>query len=299
MSETVSTLIDASVSISLVQPINQIIELATGQAPTATQLAGWEAYEQAGGSLASIASSFVASTMFANNYNHGTPVNPDAPITTTIATQIIENALGEVPTAAHVAAWVDTGLPTAEVFQGFAVGDQFTNLELVTNLEQNGAHVVIAPGTTLPSTVVTGELTGTTTSDGGNSITGIFIPAVGGLFGASVGSQIVFDNAPTETLAYPTGSADQVNVTSASSLGQALDMAAATDASSQSGGLIPANSGVIDWFQYGGDTYVVEAINPTSTIESQTALTATDAVVKLVGLVDLTGEQFAGDTLTI
>jgi hypothetical protein len=144
----------------------------------------------------------------------------------------------------------------------------------------------------------TGELTGATTSGGGNSITGIFIPAVGNL-GASVGSQLVFGNAPTETLAYPSGSADQVNVTSAGSLGQALDMAAATDASSQSVGLIPANTGVIDWFQYGGDTYVVEAINPTSMLESQTALTATDAVVKLVGLVDLTGEQFAGDTLVI
>ena len=283
-----------SVFTDITHPINQIIELATGQAPTATQLAGWGAYEQAGGSLASIASAFVASTMFANNYNHGIPVNPDAPIASTVATQIIENALGEMPTAAHVAAWVDTGLPTAQVFQAFAQGDQFSVLEAT----QNDVLVVSPTGTTLPPTVVTGDLTGATTSVGGNSITGIFIPAIGTL-GASVGSQIVFNNAPTETLAYPTGSADQVNVASASSLAQALDMAAATDASSQSGGLIPANTGVIDWFQWGGDTYIVEAINPTSTFESQTALTATDAVVKLVGVVDLTGEQFAGDTLTL
>jgi hypothetical protein len=196
--------------------------------------------------------------------------------------------------AGHVAGWVATGLPTAEVFQAFAVGDQFTALELA----QNGVLVVLAADTTLPPTVVTGDLTGATTSAGGNSITGIFVPAIGTL-GASVGSKIVFNNAATETLAYPTGSADQMNVTSASSLAQALDMAAATDASSQSGGLIPANTGVIDWFQWGGDTYIVEAINPTSTLENQTALTATDAAVKLVGAVDLTGEQFAGDALML
>ena len=200
-----------------------------------------------------------------------------------------------MPTAAHVAAWVDSGLPTAQVFQAFAVGDQFTNLEMLQNIT---GLLELVPGTTLPSTVVTGDLTGAATSAGGNSITGIFIPSIGFL-GALVGSQIVFNNAPTEALAYPNGAAEQVNVASANWLGQALDMAAATDASSQSGGLIPAHTGVIDWFQYGGDTYIVEAINPTSTPETQTALTATDAVVKLVGLVDLTGEQFAADTLTL
>jgi hypothetical protein len=246
-----SSLVDTIVNASFLHPVAQIIELATGVAPTATQLSEWGSYELAGGSLASISSAFVASTMFANNYNHGIPVNPDAPITSAITNQIIENALGTVPTSSHLAEWVNTGLSTSQVFQAFALGDQFSVLEAT----QNGVLVELAAGTTLPPTVVTGDLTGATTSAGGNSITGIFIPAIG-TPGASVGSQIVFNNAPTETLAYPTGAADQVNVASASSLAQALDMAAATDASSQSGGLIPANTGVIDWFQWGGDTAI-------------------------------------------
>ena len=51
--------------------------------------------------------------------------------------------------------------------------------------------------------------------------------------------------------------------------------------------MIPANTGVIDWFQYGGNTYVVEAINTTGTAATHAALAATDEVIKIVGLVSL------------
>ena len=55
-----------------------------------------------------------------------------------------------------------------------------------------------------------------------------------------------------------------MNVSSATTLAHAFDMAAADAAASQSGGKIAANTGVIDWFQYGGNTYVLEAINSTA-----------------------------------
>jgi hypothetical protein len=71
-------------------PTNQIIELATGGPPTASQLAGWEAYQQAGGSLSSVVTAFVASTAFANMYNDGASISPDAPITAPIAEAIIQ-----------------------------------------------------------------------------------------------------------------------------------------------------------------------------------------------------------------
>ncbi len=83
-------------------PIAQIIELATGKPPTAAQLDGWTAYENTGGSLQSIVEAFVASTMFANKYNNGTSINPDAPISATVAQEIIENALGAMPATALV-----------------------------------------------------------------------------------------------------------------------------------------------------------------------------------------------------
>jgi hypothetical protein len=52
-----------------------------------------------------------------------------------------------------------------------------------------------------------------------------------------------------------------VNVGRAGSLAQAFDMAASAAATSESGGNIGANTGVINWSQYDGN--IVEAINAT------------------------------------
>lgn len=104
----------------------EFIVLATGKVPTAAQLSGWDTYQQNGGSVESIASAFVGSTIFANSYNSGLPVNPDAPITSAIAKEIITNALGTAPTANQVTAWVNTTLPIVDVFKAFALGDQFS-----------------------------------------------------------------------------------------------------------------------------------------------------------------------------
>jgi hypothetical protein len=45
----------------------------------------------------------------------------------------------------------------------------------------------------------------------------------------------------------------------------------------------------VEWFQYQGNTYVVEAVNNATSGSgaTHTALGANDAVVKLTGLVDL------------
>ena len=141
--------------------------------------------------------------------------------------------------------------------------------------------------------VVTGDLTGATTS-GGTSTTGIAMTTLGNVVDGA-GDQIIFNNATTEVLA----GTSAVNVTAAGSLAQALDMAASAAGNSQSGGMIPANTGVIDWFQYGGNTYVVEAINAAGTAASHAALAATDEIIKIVGLVNLAGESLVGHALTL
>lgn len=141
--------------------------------------------------------------------------------------------------------------------------------------------------------VVTGDLTGATTSRE-TSTSGIAMITLGNVVDGH-GDMIVFDNATTEVFA----DANAINVTSASSLAQALDVAAATAAASQSGGLIGAESGVIDWFQYGGNTYMVEAINPAGTAATHGGLTATDEVIKIIGLANLSGEGLMGHTLTL
>jgi hypothetical protein len=63
---------------------------------------------------------------------------------------------------------------------------------------------------------------------------------------------------------------------------------------SQAGGLIAANTGVIGWFQFSGNTYLVEAINTTASAAAHATLAATDQVVDVAGFVNLSGEILAG-----
>jgi len=60
---------------------------------------------------------------------------------------------------------------------------------------------------------------------------------------------------------------------------------------------------VVDWFQFGGNTYIVEAVNSANSGKTaHTALGANDVVIKIVGLVDLTpsaGAFGGGHTLVL
>jgi hypothetical protein len=90
-------------------------------------------------------------------------------------------------------------------------------------------------------------------------------------------------------------------------LAQALDLAASQAAiaaspnpnNTTSFAHIAGNTGVIDWFQFGGNTYVVEAVNSGTSPAVHTALGAHDAVVELTGLVNLSHGVFAGHALVL
>jgi len=90
----------------------------------------------------------------------------------------------------------------------------------------------------------------------------------------------------------------QVNVAAATTLAQALDIAG-NIAALTGHTAISANSGVIDWFQFGGNTYVVESVNSGSTAAQHTALGSHDYVVKVTGLVDLSHGALAGSIVTL
>ena len=92
------------------------------------------------------------------------------------------------------------------------------------------------------------------------------------------GDQITFNNAASEVLA----STNAVNVTGPAGWRSSY-IAASAAGNSQSGGMISANTGVIDWFQYAGNSYVIEAINSAVTAQSHAALATTDEVIKIVG----------------
>ena len=72
----------------------------------------------------------------------------------------------------------------------------------------------------------------------------------------------------------------KLDVSAATTLAAALDLAAATNVS--------ANDAAVKWFQFGGDTYVVQDLS------TNTALAATDVVVKLVGAQDLSTATLSG-----
>ena len=95
------------------------------------------------------------------------------------------------------------------------------------------------------------------------------------------------------------GFKSQVNVATATSLANAIDIAANQAAvldqqfnggihSSVVNGVLELNAktGLADWFQYGGNTYIVEAVNTGSTSAAHAALGVHDEVIKLTGLVD-------------
>jgi hypothetical protein len=54
-----------------------------------------------------------------------------------------------------------------------------------------------------------------------------------------------------------------------------------------------------DRFQFAGNTYLVETINNTASAAGHPALAATDELVKIVDLVNLSGESFASHALTL
>ena len=50
---------------------------------------------------------------------------------------------------------------------------------------------------------------------------------------------------------------------------------------------LKAHTGLVDWFQFGGNTFVVEAVNSTATTTTHAALGENDIVVELTGIVDV------------
>jgi len=172
-------------------------------------------------------------------------------------------------------------------------------------------------GTTASSATVTvtNDLTGVTSSGvvaGSATAHGTGLETINGAssIGGNGSLTIAFNNTNASLALHPEAwaggsiSGALVNVSSASSLANALDIAAAQsviyDAQHGAGNTtvvsgtaeLNGNTGLLDWFQYGGNTYVVEAINNTSTqgangAATHTALGTHDAVVELTGLVNL------------
>lgn len=182
-----------------------------------------------------------------------------------------------------------------------------TGADTVTKIAANAAATTVTVGTNATVTVgtddvvkVVGAVTGGTASNFAKTTIDFAATTV------AAGNQIDFGGTATVfTLLGATAALSQVNVASATSLAQALNLAANYTLLVQDQGLaastanLAATSAAITWFQFDGDTYVVAMVNNTGVAVHQTALDANDIVVKLVGLVDLTAAAIAGEVITL
>ena len=150
---------------------------------------------------------------------------------------------------------------------------------------------------------------GTSTAAYGGTAT---IKVVGDSYGTSGSGVVTVNNLPVtglthlkldfgSTAAFAAGStlaASQVNVSSATDLTSALKLAASY-AAVANGDKIPANTGLIDWFQFNGNTYIVEAVNTASSAQAHSALATNDVVVQLTGLVNLATATITSGVVSI
>lgn len=99
------------------------------------------------------------------------------------------------------------------------------------------------------------------------------------------GDLIGFANKGTETFV-----STKVDVSAATTLAGALGIA--------TNGVAGDTNAVLKWFQFGGNTYVVEAID-TAANHTGTDATAVDVVIKLTGVLDLSGSIIDGTANTL
>ncbi|HEX4114056.1 MAG TPA: DUF4214 domain-containing protein [Stellaceae bacterium] len=177
------------------------------------------------------------------------------------------------------------------------IGD-LTNTIVTRAVAWLGANdTVTVGGNTVANLWLTGDVTGATSA----VVTGDTLPAA--LVHETIdyeGGALILDlfNESVENWAGGSWSDSQVNVTVATSLANALDMAAGQivslaqnddSAIGISGSQIDAQTGLLDWFQYGGNTYIVEANNDTAAAATHTALGTHDAVIEVIGLNTIPG----------
>lgn len=95
-----------------------------------------------------------------------------------------------------------------------------------------------------------------------------------------------------------------INVSVAATIAEALDIAASQGALANQGNsyefndaVLFADQSVVTWFQFEGDTYIVEANNTTNQEAAHDGLQVNDVVIQLTGLVDLSEFVLTGNTL--
>jgi len=154
-----AAIVDSAEAFTNVYPILQMFDLAFEHFPTAATLASMVSADL---TVTQLSEAVVASQTFANIYNGGTLLNPDAPVSAGIVETLYTQALGHAPTQATLTQWLDSGLSIAQAFDAMVTSQSYLYTAL-PSIEQDltaAASGVFGAAATNGSNVA-GDLTAT------------------------------------------------------------------------------------------------------------------------------------------
>ena len=122
-----TAVIDSAEAFTNVFPILQMFDLAFGHFPTATTLASMV---EADLTVSQLSEAVVASQVFANTYNDGILLDPDAPVTAGIVETLYTEALGHAPTQSTLSQWLNSDLSIAQAFQEMVTSQTYLETAL-------------------------------------------------------------------------------------------------------------------------------------------------------------------------
>ena len=142
-----AAIVNSAEALSNVYPILQMFELAFGHFPTASTLASMVSSEL---TVTQLSEAVVASQIFANVFNGGTLLNPNAPVTADIVETLYTEALGHAPTPSTLAQWLNSGLSIAQAFDAMVTSQSYlyTTLPSIEQYLTTAASSVIGAAAT-------------------------------------------------------------------------------------------------------------------------------------------------------
>jgi hypothetical protein len=122
-----AAIVDSAEALTNVYPILRMFDLAFGRFPNATTLASMVSSDL---DVMQLSEAVVASQTFANTYNGGTLLNPDAPVTAGIVEALYTQALGHAPTQSTLAQWLNSGLSIEQAFDSMVTSQSYLETTL-------------------------------------------------------------------------------------------------------------------------------------------------------------------------
>jgi hypothetical protein len=152
-----AAIVDSAEAFTNVYPILQMFDLAFGHFPTAATLASMMSADL---TVTQLSEAVVASQTFANIYDGGTLLNPNAPVSAGIVETLYTQALGHAPTQATLAQWLGSGLSIAQAFDAMVTSPSYleTTMPSIEQYLTTAANGVIGAAATNASNVA-GDLT--------------------------------------------------------------------------------------------------------------------------------------------